>query len=58
MEARAIRSIGVIGTPGCGKTTLCSKLGLPVISMKDLAEQNGCIGEIGEDGAAEIDVER
>lgn len=58
MEARVIRSIGVIGTPGCGKTTLCSKLGLPVISMKDLAEQNGCIGEIGKDGAAEIDVER
>ncbi len=56
MEEHVVRSIGVIGTPGCGKTTLCSKLGLPVISLKDYAEKNDCLGEIGEDGAAEIDV--
>ena len=49
-----VRSIGVIGTPGCGKTTLCSKLGLPVISLKDYAEENDCLGKIGEDGAAEM----
>tara|TARA_B100000683_G_scaffold277173_1_gene334224 strand:- start:5317 stop:5805 length:489 start_codon:yes stop_codon:yes gene_type:complete len=58
MEEQVVRSIGVIGTPGCGKTTLCSKLGLPVISMKDYAEENNCLGEIGKDGTAEIDVER
>ena len=58
MEARAIRSIGVIGTPGCGKTTLCSELGLPVISLRDYAEENDCLGKVGEDGAAEIDVEK
>lgn len=58
MEEQVVRSIGVIGTPGCGKTTLCSKLGLPVISMKNYAEENDCLGKIGEDGAAEIDVEK
>ena len=58
MEESGVRSIGVIGTPGCGKTTLCSELGLPVISMKDYADENNCLGEIGKDGAAEIDVER
>ena len=58
MEEQVVRSIGVIGTPGCGKTTLCSKLGLPVISLKDYAEENDCLGKIGEDGAAEIDVEK
>jgi len=58
MEELVVHSIGVIGTPGCGKTTLCSKLGLPVISMKDYAEENNCLGEIGKDGAAEIDVEK
>lgn len=58
MEERTVRSIGVIGTPGCGKTTLCSKLGLPIISLKDYAKQNASLGEIGEDGAAEIDVEK
>ena len=56
MEESGVRSIGVIGTPGCGKTTLCSKLGIPVISLKDYAEENDCLGKIGEDGAAEIDV--
>ena len=58
MEEHPVRSIGVIGTPGCGKTTLCSRLGLPVISLKDYAEENACLGEIGEDGSAEIDLER
>ena len=58
MEESGVRSIGVIGTPGCGKTTLCSELGLPVISMRDYAEENNCLGEIGKDGAAEIDVEK
>ena len=58
MEERGVRSIGVIGTPGCGKTTLCSRLDLPVISMKDYAKEYGCLGEIGEDGSTEIDVEK
>jgi len=58
MEEQVVRSIGVIGTPGCGKTTLCSELGLPVISLRDYAEENNCLGEIGKDGAAEIDVEK
>ena len=53
-----MRSIGVIGTPGCGKTTLCSSLDLPVVSLKNYAQENGCLGEIGLDGAAEIDVEK
>ncbi len=53
-----IRSIGIIGTPGCGKTTLCSELDFPVINLKDFAEQNGCLGPIYSDGAAEMDVEK
>ena len=58
MASKPVRSIGVIGTPGCGKTTLCSRLSLPVISLRDYAQQNGCLGEAGPDGAAEVDLER
>ena len=58
MAVLLLRSIGVIGTPGCGKTTLCKSLGLPIISLRDYAQKNGCLGEVGLDGAAEIDVER
>ena len=53
-----IRSIGVIGTPGCGKTTLCQSLGLPVLSLRDIAEKNHCLGKIEADGAAPMDVEK
>ena len=58
MAVRPLRSIGVIGTPGCGKTTLCQNLGLPVLSLRDIAEQNACLGEIESDGAAQMDVEK
>tara|TARA_B100000767_G_C19754881_1_gene532497 strand:- start:1487 stop:2002 length:516 start_codon:yes stop_codon:yes gene_type:complete len=52
-----IRSIGVIGTPGCGKTTFCQQSNLPVIDMTDYAREHGCLGEVEDDGAAEMDVE-
>ena len=57
-EHHSIRSIGVIGTPGCGKTTLCESLGLPVINLDDYAKSHGCLGEIDSDGSAPLDVER
>ena len=34
----AICTIGVIGTPGCGKTTFCNQFDLPSISVQDLAK--------------------
>ena len=58
MSVQRVLSIGVIGTPGCGKTTLCKELGFPTISVRDLADENDCLGEIESDGAAEIDVEK
>ena len=58
MSVQSVLSIGVIGTPGCGKTTLCKELGLPIISVRDFADEHGCLGEIESDGAAEIDVEK
>ena len=57
-EHHTIRSIGVIGTPGCGKTTLCESLGLPVINLHDYAKSHGCLGEIDSDGSAPLDVDR
>lgn len=57
-EEGTIRSIGVIGTPGCGKTTLCKVLGLPTRSVKSLAESNACLGELDDDGSHPVDVER
>ena len=53
-----IRSIGVIGTPGCGKTTFCQQSNLPVIDLADYARKHNCLGEAGVDGAAEMDVEK
>ena len=58
MPVQSVLSIGVIGTPGCGKTTLCKELGFPIISVRDFADEHGCLGEIESDGAAEIDVEK
>ena len=58
MAEQTVYSIGVIGTPGCGKTTLCQKLGYPVISVKDFAQENGCLGQVGIDGSAEVDIVR
>ena len=34
------------------------RLDLPVISLKNYAQEHGCLGEPGLDGAAEIDVEK
>ena len=58
MAVRQLRSIGVIGTPGCGKTTLCQNLGMPVLSLRDIAKENQCLGDVEADGAAPVDVER
>lgn len=58
MAVRQLRSIGVIGTPGCGKTTLCQNLGIPVISLRDIAKEYQCLGDVEADGAAPMDVER
>ena len=55
---KPILSIGVIGTPGCGKTTFCQKSMLPTISLADYAREHDCLGEIEADGAAEMDVEK
>lgn len=57
MESK-IKAIAVTGTPGCGKTTLCSKLAYPVISVHELAEEYECIDEVDVDGAAPIDIEK
>ena len=48
--------IACTGSPGTGKTTLCSSLPM-VLSMTDIAEQEGCLGEVQSDGAAEIDID-
>ena len=53
-----IRTIGVVGTPGCGKTTFCNQFGLPSISVQDIAFMNDCLGEIESDGSSSIDVEK
>ncbi len=56
-EQSSILTIGIIGTPGCGKTTLCQELDLPVISLLEFAKKHDCLGEIESDGAAAIDVD-
>ena len=53
-----IRSIGVIGTPGCGKTTLCNQMNLPILSVEHLAMMHDCLGEMDEDGSSPVDVEK
>ena len=58
MSVQSVISIGVIGTPGCGKTTLCKKLGFPVVSIKELADQMDCTSQVDSDGVAEIDVDK
>ena len=57
-ERSSILSIGIIGTPGCGKSTLCKALAMPEICLRDFAEQHGCLGEVEADGAAAMDVEK
>jgi len=47
--------IACTGSPGTGKTTLCLSLPM-VLSMTHIADQEGCLGEVQSDGAAEIDI--
>lgn len=55
-----IRTIAVSGTPGVGKTELCSVLersGWSVLSLRDLAQSLDCLGaEDPDDGASPIDI--
>ena len=54
--------LAVSGTPGVGKTHLCTTLesrGWSVLSLADVAEEHGCLGEVDTaDGAAPIDIHR
>lgn len=54
--------LAVSGTPGTGKTRLCTEMALngwEVLSLAELAQEHGCLGSVdGEDGAAPIDVHR
>ncbi len=50
--------IAVTGTPGSGKTTFCSASNHPTTTLEKIAATYGCLGEVEEDGAAPIDVER
>lgn len=53
-----ITTIGVTGTPGCGKTTLCSNLPFQTITIEDLAKKYDCTGPTELDGAASVDTEK
>ena len=46
------------GGPGTGKTTFCSASNHPTTTLEKIAATYGCLGEVEEDGAAPIDVER
>lgn len=50
--------IAITGTPGVGKSTFCEQGDWATITVQELAKQHDCIEEIGEDGAAPIDVDR
>ena len=50
--------IAVTGTPGAGKTTFCSALNQQTITVEEIAVTHGCLGEVEDDGAAPIDVEK
>ena len=56
------RIFAVTGTPGSGKTTLCSLLGEQGYSVKsviDLAARFNCLGEQdARDGAAPVDIHK
>jgi adenylate kinase len=52
-------SVAVTGAPGTGKTTLCEQLleKYIVASLKDLAKQFGCLGDVdSNDESAPIDI--
>ena len=51
--------IAVTGTPGTGKTSVCSISNWQSVSVKKLAEMNGCLEPIDlRDDAAPVDVEK
>ena len=51
--------IAVTGTPGTGKTSVCSISNWQSLSVKELAEMNGCLDPIDHlDDAAPVDVEK
>ena len=50
--------IAVTGTPGTGKTTFCSASNHRTVTVEEIAVEHGCLGEVEDDGAAPIDVEK
>lgn len=50
--------IAVTGTPGTGKTTFCSISNHRTTTVEEIAATHYCIGEVEDDGAAPIDVEK
>ena len=50
--------IAVTGTPGSGKTTFCSAIEYPSMTVEEIAVNHGCIGEVEDDGAAPIDLDK
>lgn len=53
--------IAVTGTPGTGKTTICESLSelYTVVSLQELAEQNGCLEPVDQvDGSAPLDIHK
>ena len=54
--------VAITGTPGAGKTSVSRMLeekGFTLLSVEDLAEEFGCIGEVDpEDDARPIDTEK
>ena len=55
-------TLAISGTPGVGKTALCSRLaeaGWSVLDLAELAAEHGCLGETDStDGAAPVDIHR
>ncbi|MDP6869493.1 MAG: AAA family ATPase [Candidatus Poseidoniaceae archaeon] len=57
MGGKRVLSIGVTGTPGCGKTTLVKSLKFPIVGVNDLAIELDCVSHIEGDETSVIDVE-
>lgn len=57
--SQRIARIAVTGTPGSGKTSVCSVSNWECQSVMELAKINGCLEPIdASDGAAPVDVEK
>jgi len=50
--------IAVTGTPGVGKTTFCSASTIHTTTVEELAKEHNCLGDIEDDGAAPIDLQK